>query len=95
MYMLWLGFIVVPGFQVIGFGALPVFGFANLSAAGPFYDVHLLSETGIAVRSLLGMSAHTDAFDDSRFATAILRQAGKAAVDRLTWRCRGCPPVPA
>jgi len=67
-----LGFIVAPGFQVMGFGALSVFEFANLSAGGPFYDVHLLSETGSAVRSSLGVSVHTDAFDDSHFDTVIV-----------------------
>ena len=70
--MLRLGFIVAPGFQVMGFGALSVFEFANLAAGGPFYDVHLLSETGSAVRSSLGISVHTDAFDDSHFDTVVV-----------------------
>ncbi len=70
--MLRLGFIVAPGFQVMGFGALSVFEFANLSAGGPFYDVRLLSETGSAVRSSLGISVHTDAFDESHFDTVIV-----------------------
>jgi transcriptional regulator GlxA family with amidase domain len=70
--MLRLGFIVAPGFQVMGFGALSVFEFANLSAGGPFYDVRLLSEAGSAVRSSLGVSVHTDAFDDSHFDTVVV-----------------------
>ncbi len=70
--MLRLGFIVAPGFQIMGFGALSVFEFANLSAGGPFYDVHLLSESGSAVRSSLGVSVHTDAFDDSHFDTIVV-----------------------
>ncbi len=70
--MLRLGFIVAPGFQVMGLGALSVFEFANLSAGGPFYDVRLLSETGTAVRSSLGVSVHTDAFDGSHFDTVIV-----------------------
>ena len=57
-----LGFIVAAGLQMMGFGALPVSGFANPSAGGPFYDVRLLSETGSAVRSSLGISEHIDAF---------------------------------
>ena len=56
--MLRLGFIVAPGCQVMGFGALSAFEFADLSAGGPFCDVRLLSETG----SSLGTSAHTDVF---------------------------------
>ncbi len=70
--MLRLGFIVAPGFQVMSFGALSVFEFANLSAGGPFYEVRLLSETGSAVRSSLGVSVHTDAFDDSHFDTIVV-----------------------
>ena len=35
--MLRLGFIVAPGFQVMGFGALFVFEFANFSVVGPFH----------------------------------------------------------
>lgn len=70
--MLRLGFIVAPGFQVMGFGALSAFEFANLSAGGPFYEVHLLSETGNAVRSSLGVSVHTDAFDESHFDTVVV-----------------------
>lgn len=70
--MLRLGFIVTPGFQVMGFGALSVFEFANLSAGGSFYDVRLLSETGSTVRSSLGISVQTDAFDDSHFDTVVV-----------------------
>ena len=70
--MLRLGFIVAPGFQVMGLGALSVFEFANLSAGGPFYDVRLLSETGSAIRSSLGVSVNTDAFDKSHFDTVIV-----------------------
>ncbi len=70
--MLRLGFVVAPGFQVMGFGALSVFEFANFSAGGPFYDVHLLSESGSAICSSLGVSVHTDAFDDSHFDTIII-----------------------
>ena len=70
--MLRLGFIVAPGFQVMGFGALSVFEFANLSAGGPFYDVRLLSETGSTVRSSLGIGVETDAFDDGHFDTVFV-----------------------
>ena len=70
--MLRLGFIVAPGFQVMGFGALSVFELANLSAGGPFYKVHLLSEEGSPVRSSLGISVHTDPFDGSHFDTVIV-----------------------
>jgi len=67
-----LGYIVAPGFQVMGFGAMSVFEFANLAAGEAFYDVHLLSETGRSIRSSLGMSIETEAFDDSHFDTILV-----------------------
>ena len=70
--MLRLGYIVAPGFQVMGFGAMSVFEFANLAAGEPFYDVHLLSETGRSIRSSLGVSVETEAFDDSHFDTILV-----------------------
>ena len=70
--MLRLGYIVAPGFQVMGFGAMSVFEFANLAAGEPFYDVHFLSETGRSIRSSLGVSIETEAFDDSHFDTILV-----------------------
>ena len=67
-----LGYIVAPGFQVMGFGAMSVFEFANLAAGEPFYDVHFLSETGRSIRSSLGVSIETEAFDDSHFDTILV-----------------------
>ena len=47
-----IGFIVLPGFQVMSVGALCVFEFANKEVGEAVYDVHLLSETGpFAARS--------------------------------------------
>jgi len=70
--MLRLGCIVGPGFQVMGFGALSVFEFANQAAGEPFYDVHMLSETGGSVRSSLGPRIDTEPFDDTQFDTIIV-----------------------
>ena len=70
--MLRLGYVVAPGFQVMGFGAMSVFEFANLAAGEPFYDVHLLSETGRSIRSSLGVGIETEAFDDSHFDTILV-----------------------
>jgi transcriptional regulator GlxA family with amidase domain len=67
-----LGYIVAPGFQMMGFGAMAVFEFANLAAGEPFYDVHLLSEVGRSVRSSLGISIETEAFDDSHYDTIVV-----------------------
>lgn len=70
--MLRLGYIVGPGFQVMGFGALSVFEFANQAAGEPFYDVHVLSETGSSVRSSLGLAIDSEPFDDSHFDTILV-----------------------
>ena len=67
-----LGYIVAPGFQVMGVGAMSVFEFANLAAGERFYDVHLLSETGRSIRSSLGVNIETEAFDGSHFDTIIV-----------------------
>jgi transcriptional regulator GlxA family with amidase domain len=40
-----IGFIVFPGFQVMGFAAVSAFEFANIHLGEPAYEVHLLSET--------------------------------------------------
>jgi transcriptional regulator GlxA family with amidase domain len=70
--MLRVGFIVFPGFQVMGFAGISVFEFANREAGEPIYDVHLLSETGGAVRTSAGMSFTTEPFDDGDFDTLIV-----------------------
>ena len=67
-----LGYIVAPGFQVMGIGALSVFEFANLTAGEQFYDVHLLSETGSSIRSSLGICIETASFDDSHYDTIVI-----------------------
>jgi transcriptional regulator GlxA family with amidase domain len=41
-----VGFIVLPGFQLLSVSALSVFELANWEMGEPVYDVHLLSETG-------------------------------------------------
>ncbi len=70
--MLRLGYIVAPGFQVMGFGALSVFEFANQAAGEPFYDVHILSETGSSVRSSLGLAIDSEPLDESHFDTILV-----------------------
>ena len=41
-----IGFIVLPGFQMLSVSSLSVFELANWEIGEPVYDVHLLSETG-------------------------------------------------
>ena len=41
-----IGFIVYPGFQVIGLAASTVFEIANIANEAPIYQVDILSEDG-------------------------------------------------
>ena len=77
-----IGFIVLPGFQVMSFAAVSVFEFANKELGEPVYDVHLLSETGGSIRSSIGVSVATEPFDDTNFDTLIV--GGSAVVGALT-----------
>jgi transcriptional regulator GlxA family with amidase domain len=67
-----VGFIALPGFQVLSVGALSVFEHANRVMDEPVYDVHLLSETGGPIRSSIGISVETEPFDDTIFDTLIV-----------------------
>jgi transcriptional regulator GlxA family with amidase domain len=77
-----IGFVVLPGFQVMSVGALCVFEFANKEICDPVYDVHLLSETGESIRSSIGISVATEPFDDTNFDTLIV--GGSAIIGSLT-----------
>lgn len=77
-----IGFLVLPGFQVISVGALCVFEFANKEAGEPVYDVHLLSATGGSVRSSIGIEVATEPFGDRNFDTLIV--GGSAFSGSLT-----------
>ena len=67
-----IGFIVFPRFQVMSFGAVSVFEFANLTAGETVYDVRILSEAGGPVRSSVGMTVETEALGDASFDTVIV-----------------------
>jgi transcriptional regulator GlxA family with amidase domain len=67
-----IAYLLVPDFQVMLFGGLTVFEVANHQAPKPFYDIHLISESGGPVRSSLGYSVSTEAFDDEHFDTVIV-----------------------
>jgi transcriptional regulator GlxA family with amidase domain len=70
--MLRVGFVVSPGFQVMSFAAVSAFEFANVSAREKLYDIQLLSETGGAVPTSLGMSIDTMSFGAPDFDTLIV-----------------------
>jgi transcriptional regulator GlxA family with amidase domain len=75
-YMQRIGFIVLPGFQMMSVGSLSVFELANRERGEPIYDVHLLSETGGSIRSSIGFSVATEPFDDRNFDTLIVGGSG-------------------
>jgi transcriptional regulator GlxA family with amidase domain len=77
-----IGFIVLPGFQVMSLAALSVFEFANKEIGEPVYDVRLLSETGGSIHSSIGFGIATEPFDDSNFDTLIT--GGSAVIGSLT-----------
>jgi transcriptional regulator GlxA family with amidase domain len=77
-----IGFIVLPGFQVMSLAALSVFEFANREIGETVYDVRLLSETGGPIRSSIGASIATEPFDDTNFDTLIT--GGSIVVGSLT-----------
>jgi transcriptional regulator GlxA family with amidase domain len=77
-----IGFIVLPGFQMLSVAALSVFELANSEIGEPVYDLHLLSETGGPIRSSIGISVATEPFDDTNFDTLLI--GGSAVAGALT-----------
>lgn len=77
-----IGFIVLPGFQMMSVAVLSVFEFVNSEKGEPAYELHLLSETGGSIRSSIGISVTTEAFDDTKFDTLMV--GGSAVVGSLT-----------
>src|SRR5713101_4802567 len=77
-----IGFIVLPGFQMMSVAALSVFELANWESGEPVYDVHLLSETGGAIRSSIGINVATEPFDETNFDTLLV--GGSAVVGSVT-----------
>jgi transcriptional regulator GlxA family with amidase domain len=67
-----VGFIVFPGFQVMGFSVIAAFEFANMQVGEPIYEVRLLSENGGVIRTSMGMSVVAEPFDDTKFDTLIV-----------------------
>jgi transcriptional regulator GlxA family with amidase domain len=67
-----IGFVVFPGFQVMGLAVVTVFEVANLVVNRQVYRVHLLSERGGAVRASAGFCVETEAFGGRAFDTVII-----------------------
>jgi transcriptional regulator GlxA family with amidase domain len=77
-----IGFVVLPGFQMMSIAVLSVFEFANREMGEPAYDMHLLSETGGSIRSSIGIEVATEPFADTNFDTLMV--GGSAVVGALT-----------
>ena len=77
-----IGFVVLPGFQMMSVGVLAVFEIANWEIGEPVYDVHLLSETGGSIRSSIGIGVATEPFDDTNFDTLMV--GGSAVTGSVT-----------
>jgi transcriptional regulator GlxA family with amidase domain len=77
-----IGFIVLPGFQMMSVGVLAVFEFANKEMGEPVYDLHLLSEAGGLIRSAIGVDVVTEPLSDTSFDTVIV--GGSALPGALT-----------
>jgi transcriptional regulator GlxA family with amidase domain len=67
-----IAFVAVPGFQFMSVAALAAFEFAGKIAGENLYEVSVLSETGGAVRSSLGMTIDTRSFDHESYDTVIV-----------------------
>jgi transcriptional regulator GlxA family with amidase domain len=77
-----IGFIVLPGFQMLSLSVLSVFELANWEMSEPVYEVHVLSETGGSIRSSIGISVATEAFGDTNFDTVMV--GGSVVAGSLT-----------
>jgi transcriptional regulator GlxA family with amidase domain len=86
-----IGFVVVPGFQVVSFATSSVFEQANRMVGEPVYDVRLLSETGGPVRTSMGMPIETEPFGDTNFDTLIVSRGTEPLTPGLLEFVRQAP----
>src|SRR2546421_12968592 len=64
-----IGFIVLPGFQMLSVTVLSVFELANWEIGEPVYDLHLLSETGGVRPISIRVNVWTEACDHTEVST--------------------------
>jgi transcriptional regulator GlxA family with amidase domain len=67
-----VGFIVYPGFQIIGLAAATAFEVANLVSDTPVYEVSVCSESGGTIRGSDAVSVDSAMLDDTHFDTLIV-----------------------
>lgn len=66
-----IGYVVFPGFQLLGFAAVTVFEIANIQLGESAYEISLLSESGGEIKSSAGFGVITKAFDDTTHDTVM------------------------
>ncbi|MFK0274735.1 GlxA family transcriptional regulator [Ensifer sp. NPDC090286] len=66
-----IGYVVFPGFQLMGFAAVTAFEIANLTLGEPAYAIELLSEAGGEVKASAGFGVLTKAFNDAVYDTVM------------------------
>lgn len=67
-----IGFILEPGFHVMGLAALSVFDLANVCAGEKLYDVEVVSEHGGLVTGSMGLSVTSRKFGDASYDTLLV-----------------------
>jgi transcriptional regulator GlxA family with amidase domain len=66
-----IGYVVFPGFQLLGFAAVTAFEMANLQLGEPAYEIELLSEPGGEIKSSAGFGVITKPFNDTTYDTVM------------------------
>ncbi|MGF6177641.1 GlxA family transcriptional regulator [Ensifer sp. 4252] len=66
-----VGYVVFPGFQLLGFAAVTAFEISNIQLGEPAYEITLLSEAGGEIKSSAGFGVITKAFDDTTYDTVM------------------------
>lgn len=67
-----IGFVVYPGYSVMGLAAVTAFEIANIVGGAPVYDIRFLSEAGGPVRTSVGVEIATRAFGRERYDTLVV-----------------------
>lgn len=70
-----IGLVIFPGFQILDMAAASVFEVANLMAAEAAYEIDVVSESGGAVKSSLGVAVQSIALDPEAYDTLIVAGA--------------------
>ncbi|WP_457580367.1 GlxA family transcriptional regulator [Ensifer canadensis] len=66
-----IGYVVFPGFQLLGFAAVTAFEITNIQLGERAYEIELLSEAGGEIKSSAGFGVITKAFDDTTYDTVM------------------------